>query len=89
MRKHNQRINNPCAVGRSLREGIAMEVLWGVVIARNFSHVENGEALPYKKDQNGLSPLHTSCFVRWAWGTARHKQAEPEHMPQIFSAKHV
>ena len=45
MRKHNQTINNQCAVGHSVKGGIAMEVLCGVVIAQNFCHVKNGAAL--------------------------------------------
>ena len=40
MGKHFRTINNQCALGHSVRGGIAMEVLQGVVIAQNFCHVE-------------------------------------------------
>ena len=46
MRKHNEAINNQCAFRHSVGGGIAMEVLRGVVIARNFGHVKNGAAPP-------------------------------------------
>ena len=46
MGEHNEAINNQCAFRHSVGGGIAMEVLWGVVIARNFCHVKNGAAPP-------------------------------------------
>ena len=46
MGEHNEAINNQCAVRHSVGGGIAMEVLRGVVIARNFCHVKNGAAPP-------------------------------------------
>ena len=46
MRKHNQTINNQCAVGHSVRQGIAIEVLRGVLKGGNFRHVKNGAAAP-------------------------------------------
>ena len=41
MRKHNEAIDNQCAFRHNVGGGIAMEVLRGVVIARNFGHVKN------------------------------------------------
>ena len=46
MRKNNQTINNQCALRHSATGRIAMQVLRGVVIARNFCPVENGAAPP-------------------------------------------
>ena len=62
MRKHHQTTNNQCAVGHSARGGIAMEVLRGVVIARNFCHVKNGTAPPNPTHHSLLRSLkHTIC----------------------------
>ena len=44
MGKHNQTIDNQCPVRHIINRGIEMEVLWGVVIARNFCDVKNGAA---------------------------------------------
>ena len=46
MGEHNEGIDNQCAFGHSGGRGITMEVLGGVVIARNFGHVKNGAAPP-------------------------------------------
>ena len=46
MHRHNEAINKQFAFRHSQGGGIAMEVLGGVVIARNFGHVKNGAAPP-------------------------------------------
>ena len=55
MPKHNEAINNQCAFRHNVGGDIAMRVLRGVVIARNFGHVKNGAAPP-----NPPPPPHSS-----------------------------
>ena len=60
--EQNEAINNQCAVGHSVGGGIAMEVLRGVFIARNFCHVKNGAAPPNPPGHTLLRSLkHTIC----------------------------
>ena len=62
MRRHNQTIHNQCAFGHSVTGKIAMKVLWGVVIAQNFCHIENGAAPPNSCHHTLLrSHKHTMC----------------------------
>ena len=46
MGENNEAIDNQCAFMNGVEGGIAMEVMGGVVIARNFDHVKNGGAPP-------------------------------------------
>ena len=62
MRKHNLTIHNQCALGHSVRGGIAMEVRQGVVIAQNFGNVKNAAAPPNPPNHTLLRNLkHTMC----------------------------
>ena len=71
LRNHNQTNNNQCAIGHSVRGGIAMEVLWGVAIARHFCHVKNGIAPP--------NPPHHTLFR-----SLRHTIYDPFEDPHIM-----